>query len=167
MCLSQSSSLRQPCAVLGWAQEANSPFSSCWPSKSGPDRRGLPAAGPCACLPLLWPRLRPVLLLWGPAVPGAGGQDVAEVFLPEQSLLLTGRGLAPWPSGEWAGCEVWLQNSGSGVCKTTRPSCSPCRGPRRGQGMAQFKPAREPPGTKGGLGTRVNKLWSEKNHSAW
>ena len=117
------------------------------------------------CLPAfsLWLHPRPVLLLgMACCARSQGEQDLAAVFLPEQSLLLTGRGLAPQPSGEWAGCEVWLQNSGSGVCKTTWPSCSLCRGPTRGQGMAQLKPAWEPPGTKGGLGTRVNKLWSEK-----
>lgn len=167
-CLSQSSSRHQPCAVLDWAQEANSPLSSCWPSKLGPNRRGLTAAGSSACLPSPCGSTQGLCCYLGwPAVPGARGNKTAAVFLPEQSLLLTGRGLAPQPSGEWAGCEVWLQNSGSGVCKTTRPSCSSCRGPRRAKGWPSSSLHRSL------LERRV--VWApesinygqKKNHSAW
>ena len=73
-CLSQSSSRHQPCAVLDWAQEANSPLSSCWPSKLGPNRRGLTAAGSSACLPSPCGSTQGLCCYWGwPAVPGARG----------------------------------------------------------------------------------------------
>lgn len=132
-CLSQSSRMAPALCSAGPGPGSKLPLSSRWPSKLGPNREGADCQI-SACLPSLWLHPRPVLLLGWPGARGQGNKIVAAVFLPEQSLLLTGRGLAPRPSGEWAGCEVWLQNSGAEVCKTTRPSCSSCRGPRRGQG---------------------------------
>lgn len=83
---------------------------------------------------------------------------------------MRGRSPAPQPSARWARCGVSYQNSksGGGAARPPAPPALSAEAPGKAEGWPRQSFCAGASRNKGrsGLGTGVNKLWSE-NHRAW